>query len=321
MAGAAGPVVTVTTSRSDVSATVIDADFCLTADAAVAFPAPATIGITLSAPGFAPVTTVVMIDPAAIPVTIGTIALRPHPVRLQGRVVAAGTGVALPGARVLAIDDPSVTTPPPVHTLALSRPLNRPHPAGTTIDLVAVTGSGPPLALAQPAPLGDSELSLSDRSGLVADGVLGIIPTAAGDYVEYAQIVDPGPSPQNTPGTVALHDPLTLSLSSTAAVSLLSTSIGGAGTGTSLADASVSGDAIVAAAAVVSGLLCLDPGTNQEYRSVGAVCDTNGYWALDGVGHVASLWLGAEAAGYQSANQLIAVPFGAPVTFLDFKLT
>lgn len=269
VARAAGPVLTVTTSRVDVGATVIDADFCLTADAAVAFRAPATIGITLSAPGFGPVTTDVTIDPGAIPVSIGTIALRPYPVRLQGRVVAAATGAAVPGARVLAIDDPSVTMPPPVHTLALSRPLNRSHAAGATIDLVAVTGSGPPLTLTQPASLGDTELSLSDRNGLAAAGVLGIIPTAAGDYVEYAQIVDPGPSPQNAPGTVALHDPLTLSLPSGATALLLSTSIGAAGTGTSLADASVSGDAIVTAAAVASGLLCLDPGTGQEYRSVG----------------------------------------------------
>lgn len=50
------------------------------------------------------------------------------------------------------------------------------------------------------------------------------------------------------------------------------------------------------------------------------MCDGGGNWRLDGVGHVAALWLGAEAAGYESANQPITVPYGVPVTFLDFKL-
>lgn len=320
VSGGRPPDVTVTTSRPDIGATVIGTDFCLTATVQRSLPGPATIAITLSAPGFVPLTAVVTIDPTAIPVALGTFRLRPYPVRVQGRVVAADTGAGLPGARVLAIDNPGVSVPPPVHSLALNRPLARSHVASATLEQYTVTSAGASLGFAQPAALGDTEIMLRTRAGLSSGGVLGIGPTAAGDYVEYAEITDPGPAPLAAPGPVTLSTGLTLSFPAGASAALLT--ISATGTTSSLADAASSGEAVVVANDLMSGLLRIEPGPSEEYRSVGAVTDSGGYYRLDGIGHVVSLWLAAEAATpYHSAHQQLTVPFGTPVTVVDFKLS
>lgn len=319
ISGGRPPDVIVTTSRPDIGATVISADFCLAAAVQRSLPAPATIAITLSAPGFVPLTAAVTIDPAAIPAALGTFRLRPYPVRIQGRVVAADTGAGLPGARVLAIDDPTVSVPPSVHSLALSRPLGRSHGASAALQQYAVSGAGPALGFAQPAALGDTEIMLETRSGLSSGGVLGIGPTAAGDYAEYAEIADPGPGPLSAPGPVTLSAGLTVSFPVGPAAALLT--ITATGTTSSLADAAASGEAVVAADDLMSGLLRIEPGPSEEYRSVGAVTDDGGYYRLDGIGHVVSLWLAAEAAPYHSAHQPLTVPFGVPVTVVDFELS
>lgn len=320
VSGARPPDVTVTTSRPDIGATVIGTDFCLAAVVERALPALSTIAITLSAPGFVPLTAVVTINPAAIPVALGTFRLRPYPVRVQGRVVAADTDAGLPGARVLAIDDPTVSVPSPVHSVALNRPLARSHIASAVLEQYAVTGTGPPIGFAQPAALGDTEIMLETRSGLSSGGVLGIGPTVAGDYVEYAEITDPGPTPLAAPGPATLSTGLTLSFPAGAAAAMLT--ISATGTTSSLAAAASSGEAVVVTNDLMSGLLRIEPGSSEEYRSVGAVTDSGGYYRLDGIGHVVSLWLAAEAAApYHSAHQQLTVPFGTPVTVVDFNLS
>lgn len=308
----------VTCSRSDVSVSLIDADFCLAARVATAFPAPAPVQITFAAPGFGERTETVTIDPAALPLQIGELDLTPDPIRVQGRVVASDTGAPLGGARVLSSDDPTVGIPPSEHTIVLGRPLAHDHLAGTTAEQLAPAGSGLVSALAAPAVAGSSTLALETRTGLTAGAVLGIAPTLAGDFAEYVEVTDPGPVPLSAAGAVTVRDPLTQSLAAGVSVSALTLATTSS---TSLATATAAGEAIVVAPDQLTGLVRIQSGAGEEYRTVGTATDADGYFRLDGVGSVLSLWLAAEAAGRQTGFRLLTVPYPVPVAVVDFKLS
>jgi hypothetical protein len=312
------PDLAVTTPRADLRVFVRDADFCLAADAVHAFPTAAAVDVTVTATGYGPLTTTVTIDPAALPAAIGTVALEPLPVRVQGRVVAADTGAGLAAARVLAIDDPTVGTPPATHTIVLGRPLARAHPAGAALEVVPVAAAALAPAAAD-APAGGTALALGARDGLATGSVLGIRPLPGGDHAEVAVVADPGPAPLAAAGTVTLSDPLTQSVHAGDAVDLLTP--GAPSSTTALADASEAGGAVVVTGDPVAGLVRIEPGAGEEYRFVGVLADGAGYYRLDGLSHVLSLWLAAEAAGYTQASRAVTVRYGAPVTVVDFQLT
>ena len=237
--------------------------------------------------------------------------------RVQGRVVAADTGDPVASARVLAIDDPTVGTPPPVHTVALGRPLARGHAAGAAIEEAPVVGAAGLGPVATDAPAGASALRLATRTGLSAGAVVAIGPVG-GDYAEVGRVADPGPPPLADPGSVTLRDPLTQTIRAGSAADLLTL---GNGTATTLAAATEPGSAVVVADAPVVGLVRVDPGPDEEYRFVGVVADGAGFYRLDGLAGVLSLWLAAEAAGFQQAHQAVTVRYGTPVTVVDFQLT
>jgi hypothetical protein len=302
--------------RPDVRAVVRDADFCLAADPALAFPAAATVDIVIAADGFAAATATVAIDPAALPTTIGTLELRPLPVRIQGRVVDA-TRTPLASTRVHTIDDPTVGTTPSTHTLALGRPLARSHPDSAAVQEVVVSGTAPVGPTAAAAGAGSSQLALASRTGLAAGAVLGLGPLAS-DYAELARVVDPGPAPLSAGGTVMLHDPLTQTVAAGTPVDVLT--FAAPSTGTTLAEAAGAGSAIITTNDLVSGLVRVEPGPDEEYRFVGVLTDDAGYYRLDGVGDVLSLWLAAEASGLHG-HQAVTVRYGTPVTVVDLQLT
>jgi hypothetical protein len=317
--GAALPAgLTVTCSRSDLTVRVIDADFCLAARVATAFPAPSPVQITFAAPGFGSRTETVTIDPGARPLQIGELDLVPDPVRIQGRVVASDTGTPLGGARVLSVDDPTIGIPPPEHTIALSRPLAQDHPAGASVERLSASTAGPATALTAPAVAGTTTLTLATRTGLAAGAVLGIGPTPAGDFAEYVEVTDPGAAPLSAAGPVAVREPLTQTLALGASVSALTLA---ATASTPLATASAAGEAVVVAPDQLTGLVRIEPGATEEYRTVGTATGADGYFRLDGVGSVLSLWLAAEAAGRQTGFRLLTVPYPVPVTVVDFKLS
>ena len=309
---------TVTCSRADLTVRVIDADFCLAARVATAFPAPVPVQITFAAPGFGSRMETVTIDPVALPLQIGELDLAPDPIRVRGRVVASDSGAPLGGARVLSIDDPTVGMPPPEHTIVLGRPLARDHPVGATVEQLAPTTSGLATALAAPAAAGSSTLALETRTGLAVGAVLGIASTPAVDFAEYVEVADPGPAPLSAAGLVTVRDPLSQSLATGVSVSALTLATASS---TSLATATAAGEAIVVAPDQLTGLVRIEPGATEEYRTVGTTTGADGYFRLDGVGSVLSLWLAAEAAGRQTGFRLLTVPYPVPVAVVDFKLS
>jgi hypothetical protein len=314
IAGMPAPRASVSTVRSDVRPFVRDADFCLAADPARSFPTSSSFDVTIGADGFLPRTTTVTVDPASLPAALGTIELRPLPVRVQGRVVAADTGDALASARVHAIDDPTVGSPPPVHTIVLDRPLARAHPSAAPLEEATVSSASGLGALPSDAPAGSTALRLAGRTGLAPGAVVAI----GGDDAELARVEDPGPAPLADAGVVTLRDPLTRTLRAGAAVALLE--FGGTGTVTALAEPSEPGGAVVVAEAAVGGLVRIEPGPDEEYRRVGVLADDAGYYRVDGLAHVASLWLAADAPGRQRAHRAVTVRYGTPVTVVDFQL-
>ncbi len=314
VSGMPAPQASVATTRADVRSFVRDADFCLAADAVRAFPTSASLDVTISADGFVPRTATIVVDPAALPTAVGTIALRPLPVRVQGRVVDALTGAALGTAHVHAIDDPTIGSQPPVHTLVLDRPLARSHPAGASLEAATVASTSDLGALPADAPAGSTSLRLATRAGLAGGSVVSL----GGDDGEIARIEDPGPSPLAGEGTVTLRDPLTRTQHAGTTATLLA--FGGTGTMATLAGPSEPAGAVVVTDVAVDGLVRVEPGADEEYRRVGAVTDDAGYYRLDGLAGVASLWLAADAPGYQQAYQAVTVRYGTPVTVIDFHL-
>jgi hypothetical protein len=305
-------------ARPGVRTVVRDADFCLAADPRLVFPAAASVDVSIAADGFAPATITVAIDPASLPAAAGTVALRPLPVRVQGRVVDDARS-PLQSARVLSIDDPTVGTTPSTHALVFARPLARGHAAAVTVEEAHVASTSAVGTLTATAGPGAQRLELASRTGLVAGTVIGVSALGGGDYAEVAKVVDPGPAPLGAAGTVTLRDPLTQTLAAGAAVDAFA--FGGTGASTTLAAAAQAGGAVVVAGAVLSGLVRIEPGADEEYRFVGAPTDSQGYYRLDGIGDVLSLWLAAEAPGFQQGHQAVTVRYGTPVTVVDFQLT
>jgi len=252
-----------------------------------------TVTYTLRAPGFRDYPTTANIPVSAVfPVAAPSVAMRRLPVRLQGRVVADATGVPVPGALIVSVDNPI----PPIsaqHSMLLRSPLYSPHPINATAQQVTLASAGS-TALKQPAVNGTTTLILNSTAGLSGAAFVQIA-TPSKTLVEYALVASLGPAP----GQVQLKTPLNRSYATGAATNVNFVTATPTGTAAKLLTDTNSGDGIlVADTLLTASTLVIDAGNpTEEYHEAGAVSDSNGYYGFDGVGRVRELFLQANATG------------------------
>lgn len=315
---------TVATSRNDLATRAMETGlYAVTAYPDVSFPQLAStsyiVNLTLSAPGFRDQTLPVTIPQnAVLPVTAPPVALRRLPVRIQGRVVNQTTRAPIAGALILSIDNP--LTPPTVHTILLRSPLYGAHASGTQVQLVNLT-IGTAAQLTADAPSGNPVLNLSIRTGLGANSVLQLSDASNG-APEYGVVDHLGPGNPNQPGTVILRWPLNRTYLSGAATQVRFVTANPTGAPAQLQGDANAPDGVLLATQSLNGTtLAVDPATpaQTEYHEIGALSDTNGYYAVSGVGRIKEIFLQASQGPSKSVADWF-IEFERPVNVVDFRL-
>lgn len=313
---------TVTADRPGMASRTIDGGlFALSGYPEQVFPAlattPYTVNLSVEAAGYAPAALVVNVPAgSALPVPAPVIPLRPLPVRLQGRVVDDHTRAPIAGATVLLH-----SAAPPPHLAGLRWLLHFPHPAGTAVQEQSFTPAAAAKQLTAPASAGSPTVTLSDRAGLAAGGVLRLGPPP---QVEYAVIASLAPTPPNPllPGDVTLTAPLSRSFAALTAVQPVTpgaagvtrhlTADAGAGEGVLLLDGPLTGDTIAVPDAIPARL---------EYGALGAISDGQGYYALNSVGRIRNIVLVVSAPAHTTRTVPWIIDYDQPVTIIDIRLS
>ncbi|HXH95477.1 MAG TPA: hypothetical protein VNN25_28125 [Thermoanaerobaculia bacterium] len=255
-----------------------------------------SLDLTIDGPGYRPVKRTDNISIGSLfPIDLGTIPLRPYPIRVEGRVTQDSNRNPIAGASV------SVITP----KLALLRvPAYRDHPAGTNVTVQTLT-PGSTRSLGAGAPAGTLTFLLSSVASLAANGVL-----LFGDS-EYG-IIDSIDSPAKT---VTLKHALQRSYAINATVKPVTTAAGAA---TTTARDVNAGDGILILSATLTGN-AVDIG-GAEYHDLGVLSDAGGFYAANGVGGVRELTFRASAGGFIDLDVPLTIDYASPNNPLTFKL-
>ena len=280
-----------------------------------------TVGLAFEAPGFQEKSLLVTVPQnTTFPVSAATVALRRLPVRLQGRVVQDLSGQPISGALIVAVDNPHPSPPPPPpppipHTILLRSPLYFSHPVNTQVRQVTLTTVGS-AQLLQPARAGDRVLHLTGTAGL---GGAAFVRFASPDLtlVEYGVVSQVGPPA----GQVLLVNALNRSYGTGTATKItFVTAALGAGITTLLADADAQDGILLAKQLLSVNTVVVDPAspTALEYHEIGALTDSRGYYAADGIGRAAELFLQANPPGTPVVPWF--VEYDQPVNVLNFRL-
>jgi len=307
--------------RSDIYVKVIEGGlFCLAGDPVV-LGDPAvqhSFVLHVTASGYRDVTTTVVIPANAVLPIILRVQLVPHAVTVQGRVVVSASGVPIAGASVMSVDDP--TTPPVEHLVALRTWLRSGYPAGAVANEEQLPVGGAVKHVSADALPGARSVRLDNRIGLAIGDLLRF--GVAADY-EYAAVS--GPAIMTTPGApghVELTEPLYRGFG--VGVEVRKVTIAGAGV-RHLTRAAAAGDAVVFldGTSTAEALAFVDPVTGaNEHHALGAVTDADGYYRIDAVGGVATLFLDARVAGPPALAALREwrLNYADAVNVVDFRL-
>jgi hypothetical protein len=312
-------------SRPDlIVKTLAGGSFVVSGYPEVSFPYLATtnypLSLTISAIGYRPQSPANNIPAnSTFPLPPITVKLRRLPVRVQGRVVKqASDRPPVAGAKIVSVDDPN--NPPAVHTCALRSLLYFDHASGVTVRERALTAIGSAKQLAADAPAGTTTLSLSNRTGLAANRIVAFGPDVQAEYA-VIDSMDPEPSDLTKPGNITLRNGLNHSFA--AGTNAQRVTAGAIGTSRNLAADANAGDGVL----LLDGLLNVDTvevadptATKVEYHAVGALSDTDGFYRLDGVGRVSTIFLNASAAPLHDSTLGWAIEYSNPVNVLDFYL-
>jgi len=220
---------------------------------------PITLAISIQARRYRPHVEQVVIAPtAALPIDLGTIALQPFPVRLEGRVTRESDRAA--------IGEASIVTRKADRIVLLRTPVQRDYPSGTTVTAQTLTASGTAGTLAASAARGSGMVTLNSASPFAPGNVVrfekreyGVIATIAGN-------------------DVTLIDPLQHSHAAGTSVSQITALAGN--TMATRRDA-IAGDALLPID-VATDATAIEIG--GEYHDTGLLSDVDGYFAVDGVG-------------------------------------
>jgi hypothetical protein len=263
--------------------------------------------VTVERDGYRPVTIPITIPIAAtFPQTHIPTAMRPLPVRLQGRVTE-NTAARNPIPNTIV----SVATP---NLVELRTPVHFDHAAGTTFRARTLTVAGAAKTLMIDARGGTSSLFLNNTTGIATNSLLRLGVERNFEFV----VVD---SLGIEPGQVTLRSSLRRSLFAGATVQRMNRSA--IGTSRALALSMFAGDGL----AVLTGALNpttieIVDGPNTEYAITGALSDADGFWSLDGIGGVIALDLTAAAAGFIASLPVpLALDYRGAANIIDFRLS
>jgi hypothetical protein len=255
-----------------------------------------SLDLTIEADGYRPIERTETIPIAALfPIDLGTIRLRPYPIRVEGRVTRESNRDPVASASIRTI------TP---KLLLLRVPAYADHPAGTAVTLQNLT-PGAARTLDADAPAGTMTFLLNNVGALAANGVL-----LFGDR-EYG-IIDTIDGPAKS---VTLKHALRRSYAKTATVKPVGAV---AGAGTTLARDVNAGDGVVILTASLAGDAVSIGGS--EYHHLGIVSDANGFYGADGVGGVRELLLRASAGGLLDLDVPVIIDYANAVNPLGFRL-
>ncbi len=292
------------TDREGVFAKALESGaFCLAGELERVLPGHATtphsFALRIRAAGYVAQTVTVSAPAAsAIPIVLAPVALRPLPIRVQGRVVQSSTDRSpAPGAIVRVADDGAQGR------LSLRTPLHADHALGAPVQARAAAPVGAQRTLTRDAAGGADILALSGAP-VTGTPVLGLEPQRRLEFVPVAMT---GPAPRE----ITLTQRLTRSYPAGTPVAEFAfttptptppmrqlTRGARAGDGLLLLNGSVA----TAATAVQVGDAAAGP---IELHSVGAVADPQGFYALDGVGGVATITLRARPTPGGAAGPVV----------------
>ena len=256
------------------------------------------LDLTITARGYRTHTrTETILAGSLFPIDLGTIALRPFPVRVEGRVTKEADRTPISGAEI------GVITP---KVLLLSEPAYYDHPIGTAVTVQTLT-TGVAHTLVSDAPAGTLTFALSGV------GTLG-----PGDLLlfggrEYGVIA----SVDATPKTVTLEHALRRSYADGDTVHEVNIA-GGAATTTSR-DVNA-GDGILLLNASLTGTGVSIGGAPIEYHALGVVSDAEGFYAANGVGGLREPTFRASAGGFADLDVPLVIDYANPVNPSSFRL-
>lgn len=283
--------------------------FAVTGYAELVFPKLATKSYTVNlhivAPGYR-TTDIGILVPAGstLPFAYPTIAMRPLPVRLQGRLVKQSDRSAIDGAKISSTD-PTV--------LLLRSPLYFDHAKLTTINAFSFLAAGPLRKLAAPVLNGSSTIFLNNVAALGATQTLQI---GADPLAELAVISTLGPGA----GQVNLQTSLNSSFPQLTPVQQMTPT--GPGPSVKLARSGNAGDGLVVlnAGLPTDAIQVLD-GAQTEFHLLNAISDSSGYYHVNGLAGVKSLKLQASASGFTTSPPTQwFLDYNNPVNVVDFRL-
>jgi hypothetical protein len=303
----------VVADRAGLTARVVDNSlFCLTGRPELLFPDLAhrgyTVQLTLSADGYLDTRLTVDIPQnARFPVQVPPVPLRRQPIRLQGRVVQDRDDKPIQGASVTLMDRHRPPSAPPLmeHLVAVREPLRKGHPRDVLVRPMKPDGPGKSLTVEAPA--GTAEIVLDNRVGLAPGDVLQI---GAG-IVEYA-IID---ALLGQPGQVRLKAGLGHDFLMSAPVQKMVA----ASPPTTLNREAFAGEGVLFLRDLVRESVVAVDGLEVEYRALGTVTDADGYYRLDGIGRVGTVYVRAAAGRQQRTTPWVLI-FGQPANVVNFRL-
>lgn len=282
---------------------------------------PHSLTISVTADGYRPSVTnlVVPVNPV-FPIQ-APIALRRRPLRLTGRVTVLATGAPVSGAR-LSINGPAL--PAPRRAVLLANPLTADLTPAATLQGRGVTAVGSPVPIKTAtvaAQAGSNEIGIDDRQNLATGQLLRFGPPEAPHWAEIA-VVSPTPANPALPGTVRLTAPLAKSLRIDDAVAPFT--LGGAvGPLCAPIDPAFAGEAVIILGDLPMGdvVAIADAGAATRYVSLGVSSGPLGDYAIDGVARLASPVLNVAAGGFATQNRAIPLAHARDSASLDWRLT
>jgi hypothetical protein len=258
------------------------------------------VDLVLECDGYGPATMAVTVPAAsALPVQVGDVALRPLPVRVQGRVVRSSTDTTpAPDARVRLIDTPGQ------HLASLRSPLSGVHAIGTPVRVRDLSPSGASRALARAAEPGDDVLRLDAVAGLVQGTLLALDWPRRQEYARVTAVAG-GDS------TVTLARLLARGYAVGTEVRAVTLGVPAPPPTATLARDVDAGDGLILLdAGLPSSAIDVEIGpsgaASAEYRRVGAHADAGGFYALHGVGGVETVSVVAHDPGSAAQGPVVA---------------
>jgi hypothetical protein len=283
-----------------------------------------SLDVVIAANGYQELARTVSIAPnATFPVSMPSAQLRRLPIRIQGRVSEeAGPHAAIPGAKILSVDAPG--PPPTEHVVVLRAPVHFNHASGVSVQgrmLNPVPFSSPPKRLEADAHAGDRTLIINNRQGLMAPHILRFDSEMWGTYGEVESVAQV-PANLTLAGEVTLRSAITRSFRATTALQVFTrgsavgpprhlTQEANAGDGTLILDGVLTADTVEIA----------DLPQPSEYHDLGALTDTAGYYQLNDIGRVRTIYLAVSVAGFTSPPPVPwVINYEQPVNLVDFRL-